>query len=200
MNFKHLNKKGDIKIILIHGLFATCGYWLNYLGLLKKYQILILEIDFDASFSITEKVNDIEHLIDTIYGGKTDYIFSHSLGTILANSINEEKFIFSFEICPVHSSIRNFAFDFCQHIFQKANKSYTLDFIENKLFEIDELLLGVRKNLSFSSKRIVLFPNEDIFFDYNNIKGYNLIEFKGDHFDIEDAIINSINFANINRL
>lgn len=188
MKYKILNKKGSTRVLLIHGLYATSGYWLNYLKWFKNSQILIVDIDYQIPFDFKSYVIELESLVDKVFDGKLDFVFSHSLGTIIANLIPENKFNHSFEICPVHSSSRKNNSNFVDTLLQKSIKNNDLESIIFKLSYIDQKLIDIKKNLKFSGKRTVLFPDSDDYFSYENIVKFNLIIFSGDHFDIENAL------------
>ena len=196
MNYKVLNKKGVINVVLIHGLFATAGYWLNYLEIFKNCKLIILEIDYFNSKSLKDNIESLEHILKNEYDNKIDYIFSHSLGTIIANGVSDKYFKHSFEICPVYNSNRVSKFEFISKIFEKINLLHSLNNIEKILSNIDFQVSNYKNVLNFSKKRTLFYPNNDIYFkyDHNTIYSYNI--FNGDHFEIHNALSNSFNLIN----
>jgi hypothetical protein len=196
MNYKVINKKGVINVVLIHGLFATAGYWLNYLEIFKNCKLIILEIDYFNSKSLKDNSESLEHIIINEFNNKIDYIFSHSLGTIIANGLSDINFKHSFEICPVYNSNRVSKFEFISKILEKTNLLYTLNNIEKILSNIDIQVYNYKSILKFSNKRTLFYPNNDIYFNYDHKTIYSFNIFNGDHFEINNALKDSFKFIN----
>lgn len=196
MNYKIINKKGYFNVVLIHGLFATCGFWLDYLHLFKNCKLVILEIDFFNSKSFKEHIKSIEEIINNEFDNKLDYIFSHSLGTILANGLSDINFNHSFEICPVYNSNRVSKLEFVNKISEITNLFYTRNYIESVLSNIDLKISNYKNQIKFSNKRTLFYPNNDIYFNYDLNTCYTFNVFEGDHFEIHNAISSSFNLIN----
>jgi hypothetical protein len=196
MNYKIINKKGDVNVVLIHGLFASSGFWLDYLYLFKNCKLVILEIDFFNSKSFKEYIISLEEIIKNELDNKVDYIFSHSLGTILANGLSDINFNHSFEICPVYNSSRVSKSEFVDKISEMTNLYYTRNFIESILSNIDFKISNYKNLIKYSNKRTLFYPNNDTYFNYNHNTFYTFDIFIGNHFDIHNAIISSFNFIN----
>ncbi len=194
MNYRIINKKGKYNVILIHGLFATSGYWLSYLDLFRDFKLLIFEIDYLDFSSFEEKIKTFEKIIKNEFNNNVDYIFSHSLGTIIANNISDNIFKFSFEICPIYCSTRVFNTKFANIIVEKSNSLYSVDIVENILLQIDKQVDLYKKKQKKSSFRIVFIPDNDIYFKYQNSSISSSVVFKGDHFDIKNALFEALKF------
>jgi hypothetical protein len=196
MNYKVINKKGVINVVLIHGLFATSGYWLNYLDIFKNCKLIILEIDYFNSKSLIDNIESIEHIIINEFDNNIDFIFSHSLGTIIANGLSDINFKHSFEICPVYNSNRVSKSDFISKIQEKTNLLYSSNNIEIMLSNIDIQVDNFKKTLNFSNKRTLFYPNNDIYFKYDQKTIYSFNIFNGDHFEINNALKDSFKLIN----
>lgn len=196
MKYTIINRKGTLNVILIHGLFASSGYWLNYLNHFRNCKLVILDLNYNESINFTSQINNIELLIDELFNGEVDYIFSHSLGTVIALGVSEKKFKLSFEICPVHSSKRRSKSNFVNNILEKTSNNNDEDFIKNKLKEVDFKLNLLNQQLMPSNKRIIFYPNNDIHFEYNLNTPMIVRDFEGDHFSIENALIDSFSIIN----
>jgi hypothetical protein len=188
MKYKVLNRKGKIKVILIHGLFATSGYWLNYLTYFRNCQIIILELDYYQPLDFDIYIQNIESLVEEKFNGEVDFIFSHSLGSVLANGISDAKFKISFEICPVYSSQRIANEDFIGNIMERTGKKLDFNSINKKLLEVDSVLFETTKRILPSEKRFIFFPTNDAYFKYHPLTQYEIRIFEGDHFSIENAL------------
>ena len=190
MKIKHtiINSKCAKKAILIHGLYANSGYWLEYLTYFKDYKLFILDIDYFTLLDIQKIIDEVNLLIDTELDGSVDIVVSHSFGAILANGIISSTFKYSFEICPVHSSIRICKEDFINEIRNKLKSSKTQEEIRNQLKSVDEILKIHRLNLGFTKNRVLFFPDNDIYFEYNESFISEIQYFKGDHFNIHDSL------------
>lgn len=196
MNYKIINKKGSINVILIHGLFATSGYWLNYLEFFKNCKLVILEIDYYNFKDFEKQIENLQNIINIEFNNKVDYIFSHSLGTIIANGLSDKNFNYSFEICPVYISNRISELDFASKIIDKTNLMFDLNKIKKILIKIDIQINEYKKSLVFSKKRICFLPSNDIYFKYNPQPMYFFNIFEGDHFEIHNALSESFNYIN----
>lgn len=196
MNYKIINKKGSTDVILVHGLFATSGYWLSYLEFFKNCKLAILEIDYYNFKNFKDQIKCLEEIIQLEFNNKVDYIFSHSLGTIIANGLSEKYFNFSFEICPVYCSKRILEIDFACNIAIKTNSKYDIHEIKRILAKIDIQIIEYKKSLVISNKRITFLPINDIYFNYDPQTIYSFYDFDGDHFEIFNALSKSFYFIN----
>lgn len=190
MKMKHtvINSKCPKKALLIHGLYANSGYWLEYLTYFKDYKLIILEIDYFTLQNIQKMIDEVNLLIDTELDGEVDIIVSHSFGTILANGIFSSTFKHSFEICPVYSSTRTGKEEFIKEIRNKLKSSKTQEETRNQLKWVDELLKIHQLNLEFKRNRVLFYPDNDIYFEYNKNFTSEIQYFKGDHFNIHDSL------------
>jgi hypothetical protein len=187
MRYKIFNRKCNKSVVLIHGLFASSGYWLNYLNYFKDYKLAILDLNYETSLDDFFVTNLLEQLIEKEFSNKVDFIFSHSLGTLLANSLPDNLFLYSFEICPVYCSSRINSIDF-QNLLLSLSPKNNLEFIRTKLNQADLLIQNHQKRVHHSSKKITFFPDNDEYFKYYNHSGAEARFFDGDHFEIGKAI------------
>lgn len=189
MKKKVLNSKCHKKALLIHGLYANSGYWLEYLTYFQDYKLIILEIDYFTLPNIQKIIDEVNLLIDTELDGEVDIIVSHSFGTILANGIFSSRFKYSFEICPVYSSRRSGKEEFIDEILFKLKKSSkTKGEIRSHLESVDEALKLHEINLEFKKNRVLFYPDNDIYFEYSENYTSEIQYFKGDHFNIHDSL------------
>lgn len=179
-----LNKNKSKKIILIHGLFATSGYWLPYLSSLKDFNLIILNIDYikflkDPQKTLKKFTSELNKFEDV------SIIIAHSLGTILIKYLNHNaRYI---NICPVYKSTRTNKKSFITLIHKQTGLN--TDLIENTLKNVDSIDLN--KSIIFKKQKTLnFFPKKDKFFEYNIAHKNENIFFDGDHFDISDAFKN----------
>lgn len=188
MKYTVLNSKCSKKAILIHGLFATSGYWLEYLKHFKDYKLLIFDFDYFSDLNIQNYIDKVSFVINSEFDGKVDIVISHSFGTIIANGISESLFKYSFEICPVHSSKRVFRDDFIIEISNKLKNLNNSEEINNQLNLVDKKIQLQQQYLTPSKKRILFYPNHDKYFVYDCNSTYNIKYFNGDHFNIDESL------------
>lgn len=181
-----LNKSKPKTLLLIHGLFSSSGYWLPYLQTLKYFRLIVLDIDYRVSSDVDLFVSEVNYIIDTIAGGFVYAVISHSLGTLVANRLHESTRHFSFEICPVYYATRIKRDDFVGEIERRIKFSMTKIEILDLLTKVDYLIVKSGVPMETTINPITYIPDEDHYFSYN--VDTEFIEFRGDHFNIAEAI------------
>lgn len=186
INCTILNKSKPKTLLLVHGLFTSSGYWLSYLQSLKDYKLIILDIDYRMLRNVERYVSLVDGIIEAEAGGKVNAVISHSLGTMIARRLDEDKRQYSFEICPVYCAVRRNTDDFVREIQAKIKFVISSSEILELLAEVD-LALNNNNTLAKNQKsHLVFLPKLDLYFSYSYISKY--MEFSGDHFDIAEAI------------
>tara|TARA_B100000767_G_C19633707_1_gene479432 strand:- start:348 stop:953 length:606 start_codon:yes stop_codon:yes gene_type:complete len=184
-----LNKSKPCTIILVHGLYASSGFWLEYLKLFKNYRLFILNIDYDHYLSEDCPFDQLQSdLLNLPYPNDNSIIISHSLGTIIANFLSQNLDLISSEICPIHISERINPKKFIDDINKLMDKSKIS--VNKKLTLVDNFLLSFKP--IFDSKISLYIPNNDQYFKYNK-SFLNSNCFSGDHYDIKEALITILN-------
>lgn len=184
-----LNKSKPRTIILVHGLYSSSGFWLEYLKLFKNYRLFILNIDYDHYLSEDYSLNQLQSdLLNLPYPKDNSIIISHSLGTIIANFLSQNFDLISNEICPIHISERVNPNKFIDDINKLMGKSKIS--INKKLTLVDDFLLSFKPIID--SKILLYLPNNDQYFKYNK-RFTNTSCFSGDHFKISEALITILN-------
>ena len=164
INYNILNSKASNKAVLIHGLFASSGYWLEYLKYFKYYKLLIFNIDYNSDQTLQNYIDGIDLIISKEFEGEFDILISHSFGTLIANRFSSTTFRYSFEICPVHSSTRIQKQKFINEISKRLNGIKTHDEIALQLKYADVTLNSYQHNIELNGNRILLYPDNDTFF------------------------------------
>lgn len=179
-----LNKSRNKALVFIHGFYANAGFWLPYLPYFKEYKIILLDINYSLLLNSKEQIAvAIENTNAIRFDDSVVAFISHSLGTIISNFIYDHSNCVYFDICPVAYS----------------NRSDTNGFINDILFRVGETQKNIRDNLKLvdllicKSKEYILenkllfIPDSDQYFMYQKTSNYDFI-FKGDHFEITNAI------------
>lgn len=188
-----LNKSRDKTIVFIHGFYANVGFWLPYLPYFKEYKIVLLNINYSVLLNSKEQIVVITENINSLrFDNGVVAVISHSLGTIISNFIYDHSNCVYFDICPVAYS----------------NRSDTNGFINDILFRVGETEKNIRNNLMLvdllihKSKEYILnnklffIPDSDQYFTYQKTSNREFI-FKGDHFEITNAISNITNMLKV---
>lgn len=181
INFFNLNKSQNKKILLLHGLFTSSGYWMPYLSYLKNYHLIIPHINYEKLLEnselnlpiFIEQINNLSNI---------DNVISHSFGCVLSTSLTiDSNFI---NICPVQESQLinkvNFIHDMAK-IFKQCPSS--IEQTINKSVQLHSKI----NNLNCSKNITSMYPNDDIYFNYNTSNLVNSIIFQGNHFEIINA-------------
>lgn len=178
---KQVKKK---TIILIHGFYATSGYWLQYLNYFKNYKIILLEIDY------IELLSSKKNLFETkLFFSKYRYnedvvgVVSHSLGTIISEFIVTHASTIKFEICPVAFAKRVSSVNFISDLESRIKDPSEL--ISINLEKVDNFIKDSKLYLSDANLKFV--PDNDDYFNYNVSNSY-LVKFSGNHFEIGFAL------------
>ena len=184
-----LNKSKPCTIILVHGLYTSSGFWLEYLKLLKNHRLFILNIDYDHYLSKDFSLGQLESdLLNMPYPKDNLIIISHSLGTIIANFLSQNFDLISHEICPIHISERINPNKFIEDINKLMDKSKIS--VKKKLTLVDNFLLSCKPIID--SKISLYIPNNDQYFKYDK-SFINTNCFSGDHYMISEALTTIIN-------
>ena len=182
-----INKNSKKKVLLIHGLFSSSGFWLPYLYNLKKFHLLILNIDYEQILNCSQKkINMLFQEISEIHD--IEVIVAHSFGTVISHHIQID--IPRINICPIHNAEKINLKEFIRLISKQTRINFdqvysTIDLMDNFLLNT-EYQAGKKNIVNF-------YPNNDKFFNYSVKKSKDNILFTGDHFDISDAIYKMMN-------
>ena len=184
-----LNKSKPCTIILVHGLYTTSGFWIEYLKLFKNYRLFILNIDYDHYLSENCSLDQLKSDLSNLSFPKDNsIIISHSLGTIIANFLSQKFNFISNEICPIYISKRINPNKFIDDINELMDKSKIS--IKKKLTLVDNFLLSC--NPTIDSKISLFIPNNDQYFKYDT-RFTNTNCFSGDHYKISEALTTILN-------
>jgi hypothetical protein len=178
------NKSKKETIILIHGLFANSGFWLNYLIFFKNYRLVIYNVNYTELLNNNFEISDLQlDIYKRDCDDKVVAVIAHSLGTVLADLLSVNSRIPIFNICPIAFSSRVNSLKFVDYISGKVKMN--LEEIESSLLKVDKIINLIKIELVLN--RIYLIPNQDSYFIYNPSISAKLM-FNGGHFDIHDAI------------
>ena len=185
--FIYNNSKNET-IIFFHGLYANSGFWLSYIKYFRNFRLIIYNIDYNSFLNDINLISDISH---NIYNNEDNHkivaVISHSFGTIFADLIFGKEEFLLFNICPIVYGIRIDSLGFIDYISTKRNVSSVE--IDDILIKVDIFVNSIKANLTLNG--VNLIPTRDAYFIYNSTIPQKII-FNGDHFNIEDAIINKI--------
>jgi pimeloyl-ACP methyl ester carboxylesterase len=181
-----VNKSKPRTLLLVHGLFASAGYWLPYLQSLKEYRLLIPDIDYRGIRDIDAYVDRIGGLIAEQAGGRVDGVIAHSLGCLLANQLPDEARGASFEVCPVYCAVRREQDEFVGEIERKTASTMSQEDIRALLAEVDGAIATFRPRAQAGKQCAIYLPDADRYFSYRVCLDARW--FSGDHFEIAKAV------------
>ena len=185
----YLNKSKTKTIVFIHGFYANAGYWLPYLTNFKNYRIVLLNINYNDLLNSDNMIVASNSLLRNVNSGNNFYaLISHSLGTVVSNFIGADLVNKRFEICPVGYSKRSDTAGFVSDIRSRVNQGEQE--IITRLLLVDRLIN--ESKIYFQNNSIQYLPDADQYFTYTDLTN-NRISFKGDHFDINEAIVDIAN-------
>ena len=175
------NKNKKDTIILIHGLYTSSGFWLSYFKLFKNYRIIAFDIDYEKLLRSEYKRELLKASFEV--DGYIVGVISHSFGTVISDLVFDYKNVKIYNICPISFSKRlnsnNFVFD----IIDKTALSEEL--ILNNMKLASSFISNTNNTLACNGD--IYVPSDDHYFSYD-IPKKNKIEFKGDHFNIHNAL------------
>lgn len=177
------NRKKENTILLIHGLHTTSGFWLSYLPLFKNFKIIAFDINYDKlllkEFYSTDIFNKEFSVDENVIG-----IISHSFGTVISDLLFEYNNANVYKICPIAFSKKNDSSNFILDIVNRT--SLTEDKIHNNNKIASSFILRARNFINTSGHFYI--PKNDCYFSYN-VPNNDKIEFIGDHFNINNALL-----------
>ena len=179
-----INKERVKAIVFIHGFYANAGFWLNYIDYFKEYCLIFLNIDFLNNYKIdTEKTlfNDIVKK----KGYDIIAVISHSLGTFFSSTFLLSKNIIQYDICPIGIGGNIDESRFVNSISLKTNQSEEIILNDLKLIKYQYFDAPFFEN---SDNKILYIPDSDDYFNYYD-SVFLKVYFSGDHFNINNAII-----------
>tara|TARA_B110000908_G_C10268269_1_gene467111 strand:+ start:9427 stop:10026 length:600 start_codon:yes stop_codon:yes gene_type:complete len=182
------NKDKKKTVILVHGLFTREGFWLEYLTHFKGYKIIILKVDY-MTLQIDKISEHITLIIKNECRGHNDLLITHSLGSIISECLKNSAIKYIFNVAPVVNARRLNGYEFKNSISSSLNDKIPKDEIELMLKNADDLIIKTRArglNKQQTSFLKNLIPTHDEYFNYDGTK--NIQIFKGDHFNIEEAL------------
>ncbi len=184
------NKSKNKTIVFIHGFYANAGYWLPYLPFFKDYKIILLNLDYYFLLNSKDTISKVTETIESLnLDNDIHAIIGHSLGTIISNFIIYSSIKFHFDVCPVSHASRLDTNGFVNDILSRINESE-----ENIRRNLNLVDLFINESRDFMLKKSLLFiPNADQYFNYNSTANVEFT-FKGDHFNITNAISHIVKF------
>lgn len=186
IGFQTLNNSKPRTALLVHGLFTTSGYWLSYLGSLRQYRLIILDIDYRYIYDSSPYVQRVLDIIQAEAGGHVDAVIAHSLGSLIANQLPRESRASSFEVCPVYCATRLNPDEFVGEIQRKAKFALQEGEIRALLLDVDGAISKYAICAQYLPDTAIYLPDADPYFSY--ISGQADKIFRGDHFDITEAL------------
>lgn len=132
----NISKHKPRDVILIHGLFATPGFWIPALPLLRDFSVTLVGVNYSAIFleyeykKIYAQVDQISLDLNKIVHGK-GYVIAHSLGSIFFCGTEILRLPTFSMAPPVSVSNRTFSFD---------------DFFEGAQIKSNEKMVAVGEN------------------------------------------------------
>lgn len=178
ISFRQFNKSKKNSVLLIHGLFSSSGFWLEYLQHFKDLRVVLCDIDYDEFFDNPQHFYKI--ISDYIYANHINKSIAHSFGASINLSISND--IMKINICPTGFKSRANKANFIDEIYLKTKLEK--EKINKLLIRADNYLKKnqtlYKKNKSYTTNFI---PTNDGFFTYNEESN-----FVGDHFNIDYAL------------
>lgn len=181
MKVRCVNKDKEACLVLLHGLYANSGFWLQYLSLFKNFRIYLIDLDY---LNLTQEKNELVNFI--FEKSKTEdikYAIGHSFGGLFLDYCGELRIKY-IGINPAHFGVRKDR-SFIEHVAKKHYRE-----IHEVSIEINEVYskvenLGEHNSIMFA----VVLADNDEYFDYT-VTSYSAIKFfSGTHFEIKEGIL-----------
>lgn len=180
------NKNKKDTIILIHGLYTSSGFWLSFFRLFKNYRIIAFDINYEKLLRSEYNRELLKASFEV--DGHIVGVISHSFGTVISDLVFDYENDKTHKICPVAFSKRKEPNNFVLDILNKTPLSEESIIQNIKL--VNSFLSRIRDSLNFNGH--IYIPTDDCYFLYD-VPHKNIIQFEGDHFNIEIALNNIIN-------
>ena len=176
LRFSILNRKQRSTLALIHGLFASEGYWLRYLTRLKDYRLLLVGVAYDSDKFNLQSVSAA--LGEMCKDENVRFLVGHSIGASLVRLTKAE--VQKVVICDASRATRLSMVADDQLLPSPEKKPHS---------EVESALANARLICAEAQKDtgevdVIMTPTDDDLFSY--VEQPN---FEGTHFDIEAAIV-----------
>lgn len=174
------------RVVLIHGLFSSNGYWVPYLRYFEDCQVTLFNIDYAGFVESGAPFSALCADIDKLIVGPSAHLIGHSFGACIGAGLRGDFLSRSF-VCPTFAAL---AFDdqrFCGEI-------ATLDITEVARIRpvVDAALQHKSHCAEYLRYRLddeLYVPRDDPFFEYlENAGNVPVHAFNGGHFDVCEAI------------
>ena len=195
-NSQILQKDKPQTILLLHGLYASAGFWLPILRCLPRHRLILLNINYDLFFASKNGFADLSEYLRRPSLNLTDCIsiIGHSLGCVLA-ALLELQVARRFHLAPV------FLAEDADLIGLQVEISKRLgSFTSPPNVNHSQLSHALRVAKSVDVEAItergdcLLIPDSDRFFFYRTPPvGANWSTYSGGHFDVSAALVNTLN-------
>jgi pimeloyl-ACP methyl ester carboxylesterase len=191
-----LQKNKSQTVFLLHGLFATAGFWVPALRYLLDYRIVLLNIDYSKFFSSPNGLSSLEEYLRDPKLGLDDkvHIIGHSFGSVLVASLALPA-AQRYHLCPIflaeHADMAAFAHEVVTRVPKCAN-------VQLDSWTQLQLAFGLAQKIDISAIAnrgdYFLIPDSDIFFRYGAVPAGALSSFyPGDHFEVVGALSSLFN-------
>lgn len=186
-----LQKNKPQTVVLLHGLFASAGFWLPALRCLPNHRIVLLNIDYSRYFGAADGLAALGEFLRHPTLGLDDnvHIIGHSFGSVLVASLVLPA-AKRYHLCPIflgeHADVPAFAAEV---------NARTPKFAAAQLDTLTQLELALRLAQDVDSGVVgtrgdyFLIPDADLFFRYGLVPaGANRLVYRGDHFEVAEAL------------
>ncbi len=178
------NKKDTI--ILIHGLYTSSGFWLSFFKLFKNYRIIAFDINYENLLRSEYNRELLKASFEV--DGHIVGVISHSFGTVISDLVFDYENDKTHKICPVAFSKRIEPNNFLLDILNKTPLSE--ESIKQNITLVNTFVSKMRDSLNCNGQ--IYIPLDDCYFSYD-VPQKNIIQFRGDHFNISIALNDIIN-------
>jgi hypothetical protein len=190
-NCQILQKEKLQTVLLLHGLYATAGFWLPVLRCFPRHRIVLLNINYDKFLSATDGLTQLSEFMRRPYLLPNDnvHVIGHSFGSFLSASLNLPA-LRRYHLCPVfhaqHADLLSLQAEVGIRLGAAAPVSHLV------LLQMERALLmsqTVDSEIIASRGDCFLIPDADPFFCYRPLpSGADCFRYRGGHFDVAEPL------------
>lgn len=190
-NCQILQKEKSQTVLLLHGLFATAGFWLPVLRCFPGNRIVLLNIDYDKFLGVYDGLTQLSEFLHRSFLSPNDkvHVVGHSFGSFLSASLVLSA-VRRYHLCPVFlaekADLVSLQVEVSSRLGAAAPESHLL------MSQIDSALWlaqGVDSKTIAARGDCFLIPDADPFFSYGPVPNRAVcFEYRGGHFDVAEPL------------
>lgn len=190
-NCQILQKEKPQTVLLLHGLFATAGFWLPVLRCFPEHRIVLLNIEYDKFLCVSDAMTQLSEFLhrSILSPNEKVHVIGHSFGSFLSASLVLSA-VQRYHLCPVflaeHADLVGLQIEVTSRLGAAAPESHLLI---SQIDSASRLAQTVDIKTIAARGDCFLIPDADPFFCYGPVPNRAIwFGYRGGHFDVAEPL------------